>query len=111
MVDLIGPYKIRREGHDNPLIIKASIIIDPATGWFEMVKYNDKKSDTISNLDPWCSKPISLYHDSSKLGYTVLLALHLTAFKFAGMGPRGLGRRDKYRGGRGGSLNGDSMAE
>ena len=59
-VDIISPYKIRREGHEIPLIIKALTIIDPATEWFEMVQYNDKKSATIANLDPRCSEPISL---------------------------------------------------
>ena len=31
-VDLIGPYKIRREGNDNPLILKALTMIDLETG-------------------------------------------------------------------------------
>ena len=49
-VDLIGPYKIRREGHDDPLILKALTMIDPATGWFEIVHYNEKQAATIANL-------------------------------------------------------------
>ena len=44
------PYKIRREGHDNTLILKTLTVIDPATGWFEIVKYNYKQTDTIENL-------------------------------------------------------------
>ena len=43
-VDLIGSYKIRREGHDNPLILKALTIIDPETGWL--------KNSTIITYDP-----------------------------------------------------------
>ena len=34
---LIGPYKIRREGQDDPLILKYLTIVDPANVWFEMV--------------------------------------------------------------------------
>ena len=49
-VDLIGPYKIRREGRDAPLIIKALTMIDPTTRWFEKVQYRDKQAATIENL-------------------------------------------------------------
>ena len=59
---------------------------------------------------PRCSEPSNLYHDISKRSYTGLLALHPTAFNRAGMGSRGLGRRDRDRG-RAGSLNSDGMAE
>jgi len=48
-VDLIGPYKIKREGKE-PLSLKAVTMIDPATGWFEIVQYDDKKSITVANL-------------------------------------------------------------
>ena len=48
-VDLIGPYKIRRKGKE-PLILKALTVIDPVTGWFEVMQYRDKKSMTIANL-------------------------------------------------------------
>ena len=41
-VYLIGSYKIRREGNGDPLILKALIMIDPETKWFEIVQYNDK---------------------------------------------------------------------
>ena len=44
LVDLIGSYKIRRECHDDPLILKALTIIDPATGWFETLQYNNKQA-------------------------------------------------------------------
>ena len=36
-VDLIGPYEIRREGNDEPLLLKSSTMIDPATVWFEII--------------------------------------------------------------------------
>ena len=32
-VDLIGQYKMRIKGHDDPLILKALTMIDPSTGW------------------------------------------------------------------------------
>ena len=48
-VDLIGPYKIRRKGKE-PLILKALTMIDPVTGWFEVMQYRDKKAMTIANL-------------------------------------------------------------
>ena len=47
LVDLVGPYKIIRESHDNTIIIKGLTMIDLATGWFEIVRYNDKKAATI----------------------------------------------------------------
>ena len=31
-LNLIGLYKIRIEGHDDPLILKALLMIDPLTG-------------------------------------------------------------------------------
>ena len=34
LVDIIGPYKIRRESHDYPLILTSLTMIYPATGWF-----------------------------------------------------------------------------
>ena len=30
--------------------IKALTVIDPTTGWFEIVQYNNKQAATISNL-------------------------------------------------------------
>ena len=41
-VYLILPYNIRIEGCEKPTILKALAIIHPATGWFEIVQYNDK---------------------------------------------------------------------
>ena len=49
-VDLVGPYKITREGRDDPLILKSLTSIDPETGWFEIVCNNDKQAAKISNL-------------------------------------------------------------
>ena len=36
--DTIGPYKIRREGHKDPPIIKALTMIDLKTGWFVIIQ-------------------------------------------------------------------------
>ena len=50
LVDFIGPYKIRGEVFEDPLILKALTVIDPATGGFEIIKYKDKQAATIANL-------------------------------------------------------------
>ena len=56
-IDLIGPYKIRRKGHED-LICKCVTMIDPATGWFEIHQYDDKKSITVANIaeQEWFSR-------------------------------------------------------
>ena len=56
-IDLIGPYKIRRKG-SNDLICKCVTMIDPATGWFEIQQYDDKKSITVANIveQEWLSR-------------------------------------------------------
>ena len=48
-VDLIGPYTIKRKGRKS-LTVKCATMIDPATGWFEIAQYDDKKSITIANI-------------------------------------------------------------
>ena len=50
LVDILRPYKIRKEFYDDPLILKALTMIEPSAGWFEIVLYNDKQADTIANL-------------------------------------------------------------
>ena len=56
-VDLIGPYKIQRKGKKD-LICKCVTMIDPATGWFEIQQYDDKKSVTVANIveQEWLSR-------------------------------------------------------
>ena len=56
-IDLIGPYKIRRKGKKN-LVCRAVTMIDPATGWFEIQQYDDKKSITVANIaeQEWFSR-------------------------------------------------------
>ena len=48
-VDLIGPYTINRKGAD-ALICRWVTMIDPATGWFEIHEYDDKRSITVANI-------------------------------------------------------------
>ena len=47
-VQSIDSYKIRRQGQDDPIIIKALTMIYPVTGWFKTVQYNKKKEDKIA---------------------------------------------------------------
>jgi hypothetical protein len=49
-IDLIGPYKICRKGKKEPLICKCVTMIDPATGWFEIHQYEDKRSISVANI-------------------------------------------------------------
>ena len=56
-VDLIGPYTIRRKGEEL-IQFKCVTMIDPATGWFEIHQYDDKKSITVANIveQEWFSR-------------------------------------------------------
>ena len=56
-IDLIGPYKIRRKGKST-LVCKCVTMIDPASGWFEIHQYDDKKSITVANIaeQEWFSR-------------------------------------------------------
>ena len=47
-VDLIGPYKIGKK--NKQVKIWAITMIDPATGWIEMVPIETKRADVIANL-------------------------------------------------------------
>jgi transposase InsO family protein len=58
-IDLIGPYVIRRKGKSKKdLVCKCVTMIDPATGWFEIHQYNDKRSVTVANIaeQEWFSR-------------------------------------------------------
>ena len=56
-VDLIGPYKIRRKGKPD-LVCKCVTMIDPASGWFEIHQYDDKRAITVANIveQEWFSR-------------------------------------------------------
>ena len=56
-IDLIGPYTIRRKGQKD-LTCKCVTMIDPATGWFEIHQYDDKRAITVANIaeEEWFSR-------------------------------------------------------
>jgi hypothetical protein len=56
-IDLIGPYTINKKKKKN-LICKCVTMIDPATGWFEIHQYDDKRSITVANISEqeWFSR-------------------------------------------------------
>ena len=55
--DLIGPYEIRRKRQPE-LKCKCFTLIDPASGWFEIHQYNDKRSVTVAIIaeQEWFSR-------------------------------------------------------
>ena len=55
-VDLIGPWTMKKKQKE--ITLRALTMIDPATGWFEVVQYDDKQSDTIADLteQQWLSR-------------------------------------------------------
>ena len=70
VVNLIGPYKIERKGQ-TPLILQAATMIDPATGWFKIAEYNDKRAATIADLveQSWLARyprPSIITYDQGK---------------------------------------------
>ena len=48
-IDLIGPYTVKKEGKKE-WKLHCLTMIDPATGWFEIVAIPNKQADEISNL-------------------------------------------------------------
>ena len=48
-IDMYGPKTIRRTNGD-VLQFQVVTMIDPVTGWFEMVSYDDGSAETIANL-------------------------------------------------------------
>jgi hypothetical protein len=46
--DLVGPFTIRTSAKTHSLL--ALIIIDPATGWFEIVEATNKSETSIKDL-------------------------------------------------------------
>ena len=49
-VDIIGPYVIRRKCNKENLHLKAVMIIDSVTGWFEIAQYEDRRAISTANL-------------------------------------------------------------
>ena len=56
-IDLISPYTIQRN-RSNDLTCRYVTMIDPATGWFEIHQYDDKRSITVANIaeQEWFSR-------------------------------------------------------
>ena len=40
----------KNKGQEKQLHLKAIMMIDPVTGWFEIAQYNDKRAVYIANL-------------------------------------------------------------
>ena len=57
-VDLIGPYSVRHKYGRKIPPLRCVTMIDPATGWFEIAQYDDKKSITVANIveQQWLSR-------------------------------------------------------
>ena len=70
-VYIIGPYVKRRKGKKENLHLKYVTMINPVTGWFEIVQYDDKIAITIANLvkTMWLSRyprPIEIAYDQGE---------------------------------------------
>ena len=48
-VDLIGPYKIARQGQSD-LVLWCLTMIDPVTGWFEMAQITNKTAANVADV-------------------------------------------------------------
>lgn len=57
-IDLIGPYDFGKKNTPNHIRLHCLTMIDPATGWFEIVTVTDRESATIANAfeQAWLSK-------------------------------------------------------
>ena len=49
-VDLIVPYVIMRQRKKEKLNIKAITMIEPVTGWLEIMQYDDNRAISIMKL-------------------------------------------------------------
>ena len=57
-VDLIGPYSIKVRGKQQPVTLRAMTMIDPATGWFEVVAVDAPTADACQRAmdDTWINR-------------------------------------------------------
>ena len=70
-VNLIGPYVIHRKVQKEKFHIKSVTMINPVIGWFEFVRYDDKRAINIANLveTTWLSRyprPIEIIYYQGK---------------------------------------------
>jgi hypothetical protein len=49
-VDLVGPFTIRTPAKTHSFTLLALTMIDPATGWFEIVEATNKSATSIQDL-------------------------------------------------------------
>ena len=72
---LIGPYVTRRKGNKENLHLKEVTMIDTITGWFEVVRYDDKRAISIEKLfeTTWISRytrPMEITYDQGKKNWS-----------------------------------------
>ena len=70
-VNLIGPYVIHIKVQKEKFHIKSVTMINPVIGWFEFVRYDDKRAINIANLVGiiWLyryPRPIEIMHKQRK---------------------------------------------
>jgi transposase InsO family protein len=66
-IDLIGPYTVKEKGKEK-WFLHCLTMIDPATGWFEIVEIPSKRADDVANCleQTWFSRypwPANVIHD------------------------------------------------
>jgi len=74
-MDLIGPYEFTYKGKVMSTL-RALTMIDPATGWFEIVQYDDKQAIFDASLDIGHNEVIALIGPSGCGKSTYLRALN-----------------------------------
>ena len=67
-MDLIGPYKIAQSHKQEQEVPRCVTMIDPATGWFEMQRMNNKQPSTVAQQveAAWLTRypwPEEIIHD------------------------------------------------
>lgn len=57
-IDLIGPYTIKHSDKKVSKTLKCVAMMNPATGWFEIAKYDIKRAITVANIveQSWLSR-------------------------------------------------------
>ena len=75
-IDLVGPYKLgkfdpKHKDYKYRIELWCLTMIDPATGWFDVVRIDDTKADNIANLLEihwltWFPKPDEVILDRGK---------------------------------------------
>ena len=63
-IDLISPHKTKQKECENELKSQAVTIIGPATRWFEMHEYDDKRVIAVANMleQQWLTRDVQDHH-------------------------------------------------